>query len=204
MKFGSGIGMSSAVLWSLYWISYCSPEMSSREVKESELARQTHKINGSGPSRRFDVVNMSAAELEKIVAFPLLQDYEYTGFYTARGEPDKDLSLHGPFAFKSAESYSELDMKYKRKIQYTGYYQYNRKVGHFVESFYEDDSVDIFHTWTVTVFYSVDKPLCSWAHFSGRMGHVMPETRILYENPNHCHPGYFVKKTWKEWTGKQG
>ncbi len=168
------------------------------------MARQTPEINSSGPSRRIDVVNMSAAELEKIVSFPLLQDYEYTGFYTARGEPDHDLSLHGPFSFESEESYSELDMKYTRRIQYTGSYRYNRKVGHFVESFYEDDSVDIFHTWTVTMFYSAEKTMCTWAHFSGRIGHLMPETRILYESPKQCNPGYFVKKTWEEWTRKQG
>ncbi|MBX3164474.1 MAG: hypothetical protein KF900_08335 [Bacteroidetes bacterium] len=131
--------------------------------------------------------------VEKLLGFEVKKKFgeKYSGYYQYYTNSNSVNILHGQFYFSYADSgyytiAQEIDssMFWITKISYSGEYRENKKQGKFTEKLLDDDGIDLYSDWEITLNFENNN--CKGANFVGAIGNSMPITTYNFPNINTC------------------
>jgi hypothetical protein len=152
---------------------------------------------------------ITGESLEDILGIEVRKKFKerYSGHYEYYTNNDSMKVLHGQFYFSYADSgnyYLDAtgeeidDMFWIKKISYSGEFRENKKNGEFIEKLLDNDGVDLYAEWEITIDFEND--MCKNAKFVGAIGHIMPlTTTYSFPNIDTCSFDRVQNLAWTEW-----
>ncbi len=146
------------------------------------------------------LTSVSTVEIHKILDIEATTDTStfFTGQYSYYKDNSTIEQLHGPFYFSYADSGSYEDIHFKTVIEYSGKFKEGKPID-LTHRILNDDGVDYYANWTVTLNFDSLTHNCNGAKFHGKIGYIMPDTTFEFLNPDTCTFQWVVDKAWTQW-----